>query len=87
VFLRGDREDPGDRRGVLGMAQGRELEERPERGQPGVAGPGCVAPVLLQVGEEGADQPGIDRGDVQAGGSGARLLAGIAQEQPPGVTC
>jgi len=85
VLLRGDREDPGDHRGVLGVAQGGELEERPERRQPGVAGPGGVTPVLLKVRKETADQPGIESGDVKAGGSGACLFTGVAEEQPPGI--
>jgi hypothetical protein len=66
VLLRGDREDPGDRPGVLGVAEGGELEERPDRGQAGVPGACRVAAVLLQVGEEAADQPGVEGGDVEA---------------------
>src|SRR6266702_1940145 len=85
VLLRGDREDPGDRRGVLGVAQGGEFEERPERRQPGVAVPGGVAAVLLKVRKEDANQRGIEGCNVKAGGSGACLLAGVAEEQPPGV--
>jgi hypothetical protein len=74
VLLRGDREDPGDRPGVLGVAQGGELEERPDRSQPGVPGACRVAAAGFQVGEEAADEPGVDGGDVEAGGSGACLL-------------
>jgi hypothetical protein len=85
VLLRGDREDPGDRPGVLGVAQGGELEERPDRGQPGVPGACRVATAGFQVGEEAADEPGVDGGDVEAGGSGACLVQGVAEEQPPGV--
>ena len=85
VLLRGDREDPGDRPGVLGVAQGGELEERPDRGQPGVPGPGRVAAAGFQVGEEAADQPGVDGGDIDRGRSGACFLQGVAEEQPPGV--
>jgi hypothetical protein len=85
VLLRGDREDPGDRRSVLGVAQGGELEDRPDRGQSRVARPGGVAPLLLEVGEEAADQPGVEGGDVEAGGSRACRVQGVAEEQPPGV--
>jgi hypothetical protein len=86
VLLGGDREDLGDRPGVLGMAQGGEPEERPDRCKAGVPGSRRVAAVLFQVGEEAADQPGVDGGDIEGSGCGACFLQCVAQEQPPGVT-
>ena len=86
VALGGDGEDPGDDRGVLGMAQGGEAEERSVRGEAGVAGPGAVVPFDFEVLQEGADQRGVEVGGVQLGGLFAGATGGEAELQPPAVT-
>jgi hypothetical protein len=45
-----DRHDPGDRGEVLGVAQSGVAVERVDCREAGVAGPGRVAAVLLEVG-------------------------------------
>jgi hypothetical protein len=61
----GDRQDPGDVSGVLGVAQRGEGEQGADCGEPGVAGPYAVAPLVLDVVEESGDQRGVQVGDVQ----------------------
>jgi len=49
---------------VLGVVQRRVLEQGADRGQPGVAGPGAVAAVVLQVVQERPDRLRVQVGDV-----------------------
>ena len=58
VPLGGDRQHLLDQRGVLGVAQRRVGEQRPDRGQPQVAGPGAVATLGLEMVQERADRFG-----------------------------
>jgi hypothetical protein len=53
-----------------------------DRRQPGVAGPGAVAPFGLEVLEERADQRCVEVSEVQLAGLFAGLLLGEAQQQP-----
>jgi hypothetical protein len=55
VAFERDRHHPAGRGEVLGVAQGRVAVERVDRRQSCVAGPGAVASVLFEVGEERAD--------------------------------
>ena len=55
-----DREHPGDHGGVFGVAERGVSVERVDRREPRVAGPGAVAAVLLEMGEERADQLGVE---------------------------
>ena len=59
---------------MLGVAQGREPEQRPDCGQPGVAGPGPGAAFALEVVQERADQRGVQVGEVQPGCLGAGAM-------------
>src|SRR5271167_1245186 len=69
VSLAGDGQDALDQLGVLWMAKGSIAVERADGCQAGVAGAGAVVPLLLQMGEQGADQAGVDVGHVQLRGS------------------
>jgi hypothetical protein len=84
-LLRGDREDAGDRFGVLGMPEGCVGEHGADRGEAGVAGAGAVAAVLLEVVQEAADQRRVEVGDVKLAWLFSGALGGEGQEQPPGV--
>ena len=77
--LAGDGQDAGNVVGVLGMLRRGVGEHRVDRGQPQVPGPGGVAPLVLEVVEETADQRGAEIGEVQVRGclapSGKRRTA------------
>ena len=64
---------PGDGVGVLGVLERREPVEGVDRPEPGVAGPRAVAPCLLEMVEERADQRRVEIIDVEL----ERLLAGL----------
>ena len=80
-----DRQHPLDERGVLGVAQGGVAEQRADRGQPHVAGPGAVAPLVLEVVQERADRGGVQVGQVELGGHLAGALVHEGEQQPQGV--
>ncbi len=84
--LAGDGQDPLDQRAVLGMAQGGVGEQGVDRRQAGVAGPGAVAPVGLQVLQERGDHPGRRgrRGRARSG-SCPSPGGGEAEQQPERV--
>ena len=63
--LRRNGQDALDGGGMFGMAQGGIPEQRPDRGQPGVAGAHAVLSFVLQMVEEGADQRRIEIVDVE----------------------
>src|SRR5207302_6033772 len=81
----GDVQHPGDERGVLGVAERRVAEERPDRGQPGVAGAGAVFPFLLKMAEEACDERGVEVADVELAGLLAGSVMSETQQEPPGV--
>ena len=58
--LLGDGEHLGDELGVFGVTQLSEAEQRPEGRQAGVAAPGAVAAVGLEVVEERCYGPGVE---------------------------
>ena len=66
---------------MFGVAQGRVGEQRADRGQPQVAGPGGVAPAGFEVLEERGDQLGVEVGPVQGGGRLAGCLLGEGEQQ------
>ena len=70
---------------MLGVAQRRVAEEGADGGQPGVAGAGAVVALVFEVVEEGADQRGVQVGEVELGGLLAGPVAHEAQQQAPGV--
>ncbi len=74
-----DRQDAADERGVLGVAQRREGEQRPDRGEPDVAAAGRQSPVALEVVEESPDDRGVEVGEVEPGGRDARRLLRVGQ--------
>ena len=79
--LNRDREDPGDRLSVLGVAQGGVAEPGTDRGKPGVAGAGAVAAVVFKMVEEVADERGIQVGDVES----ARAVSRCGPRRTPGA--
>ena len=70
---------------VLGVPQRHVPVERVDRCQPGVPGPGAVVSVLLEVGEERADQRRVEIVDVELAGLLAGSLMREGQEQPERV--
>jgi len=80
-----DRQHPLDHRGIVGGVQRGVAEQRPDRGQPGVAGAHAVAPLGLQVGQERHDQSGVQVGDVQANGLLAGRVRRVGDQQPQAV--
>ncbi len=83
--LGGDGQHALDDRGVFGVTQRGVAEQRVDRCQPGVAGADAVASPGLQVLQEGADQRGVEIGDLEAGGRLAGLLRGEGEQQLEGV--
>ena len=81
VALGGDLDHAGDRRHVLGVAEGGVAVERVDRRQPRVAGRDDVAALVLEVVEERADQRRVQVGELQAVGLLAGLLLREAQQQ------
>jgi hypothetical protein len=75
-----DRKNPGDRVGALGMLQREVGEERVDRREPVVAGPGLVAAVGLAGCQERGDQRRVEIGDVEPAGWCAGALLGEAQQ-------
>ena len=61
----GDGEHPLDELGVFGVPQGRVGEQRPDRGQPQVAGSRPIVPVGFEMLQEGADHLHVEVGPVQ----------------------
>jgi hypothetical protein len=80
-LLGGDGQDLLDERGVFGVAQCRVGEQRPDRGQPQVAGPGGVVPLGFEVLEERGDQLGVEVSPVQGVGFLAGSLLGEGEQQ------
>ena len=85
VALGRDRHHPGDGVRVLGVLQRREPVEGVDRPEPGVAGPGTVAPCLLEMVEERADQRSVEIVDVELERLLAGPLVGEAEQQPERV--
>ena len=80
-----DRDHASDRLKVLGVPQCHVPVERVDRRQPGVPGPGAVASVVFEVGEERADQRRVEIVEVQLEWLFAGLLVREAQQQPERV--
>ena len=74
-----DLEHAADAGGVFGVPDGGVPVEGVDRCQPRVAGADAVAAVLLEVGEERADQRRVEVGKVQLAGLLAGLPLGEAQ--------
>ncbi len=70
---------------MLGVAQPGEAEQRVDRSQARVAGPGAVAAVVLEVIEELCDQRRVEILDLQLARRLAGVLPGEAEQQPEGV--
>lgn len=75
-----------DHGGVLGVAQRRVAEQRPDRREAQVAGPRPVAAVHLQVLEERGDQRLVEVMPLQRGGRLAGSLLHEAEQQPERVS-
>jgi hypothetical protein len=67
------------------MAQGRVGEEGVDRREPGVAGPGAVAAVCLQVLQERGDRRGVEVGDAERARGFPGPGGGEAEQQPERV--
>jgi hypothetical protein len=85
VVLGGDREDPGDQLGVLGMPERGVAVEGVDRGQARVARLDAVGAALLEHRQERGDQLGIEDADVQVAGLDGGALVNVGQEQSQGV--
>src|SRR5664279_996238 len=77
----GDRQHPSGDRQRGRVAEGRVSHERVDRGQPGVAGPGSVAAVVLEVFEEVEHQRRVEVGQPQRGGWSSGALLEETEEQ------
>jgi hypothetical protein len=64
------------------MAERGEAVERVDRPEARVAGPGAVAPVFFEMGEERADQRRVEIVDVQLERLLGGLLLGEGEQQP-----
>jgi hypothetical protein len=80
-----DGQDPGDERGVLGVAEGRMQEQGVDRGEPLAAGPARVVPLVFEHCQEPGYRRGVDVGEIEAGGPGAALLADPSEQEPERV--
>jgi hypothetical protein len=80
-----DRHDPRDGVRVFGVFQRRVPVERMDRAEPGVAGAGAVAAILLQVSEERSDQRRVQVVDVQLERLFAGLFSGVAMTTFPSL--
>ena len=67
------------------MAVGREVEQRVDRRQPGVAGSGAVAALPLEVVEEIGHSLRVDVCNRELGGLFAEPRLGAAEQQPGAV--
>src|SRR6266568_4792453 len=56
-----------------------------DRRQAGVACPGAVVPLVLQVVEEAADQAGVELPEVQPERRGSGVVLGVGEQQAEGV--
>ena len=79
-----DVEHTGDDRGVFGVTQRREAEERADGREPGVAGADAVVAFLLEVVEEG-DDVGASRSAMSSRSAPCRSGLHELQQQSPGV--
>jgi len=66
--------------GALAVAQGGELEERPDRRQMRIPAPDAVAARFLDISKEQADQVGVDVSDLQCRRRFLQLLCHVSQE-------
>jgi hypothetical protein len=82
-----DGEHPGDEGGVLGMAQGREPEQRVNGRQARVAALGAVAPVAFEVVQERADGGGVEVVELQLRRGLPGAVLGECQQEPEPVPC
>jgi hypothetical protein len=80
-----DGEHPGDEGGVLGMAQGREPEQRVDRRQARVAAWGAVAPFAFEVVQERADGGGVEVAGLQLRRGLPGAVLGECEQEPEPV--
>ena len=70
---------------MLGVAQRGVGEQRADRGQAQVAGPGAVVPLALEVVQERRDRDGVQVVPVELGGHLPGPLVHEGEQQPQGV--
>ncbi len=83
--LRWDREHALDEQRMLGVAQGGVGEQRTDRGQAHVPGPGAVVPLGLQVRQERRDRGGVQVVPVELRGQLPGPGVDEREQQPKGV--
>ena len=83
--LGGDRENPLDCGGVLGVLERGVFEQRADRREPGVASPDAVRAVVLEVVEKRADQRGVEVVYLQQAGLLGGVLRGEREQHPQRV--
>jgi hypothetical protein len=81
----GNREHALDEQCMLGMAQRGVGEQRADRGQPQVPGPGAVAPLVFEMVQERRDGGGVQVVPVEFGGRLAGVLVHEGEQQAHGV--
>jgi len=83
--LTGMASNPGDERGVFGVAQRRVVKQGADRGQPQVAGPDAVAPVGFKKLQECGERINVKVGELEGIGGGPCGFVQILQQQPERV--
>ena len=83
--FRGDRQHALDEQRVLGVAQGGVGEQRTDRRQAQVPGPGAIAPLVLEVVQECRDRGGVQVVPVELGGHLSGALVHEGEQQAQGV--
>src|SRR5438128_10242066 len=76
---------PLDHRSVLGVEERSKAEQGMHGGEADVAGGHGIAPLGLEVVQEGADERGVQIVQVELSGRPPRLVTGEAEQQPEGV--
>jgi hypothetical protein len=84
AFLR-DCQDTLDESAMLWLAQGGEAEERADGGEPRIARPCGVAPVVFEVVKEGRDEGCVYVCEEQVARRFAKAFFGEAEEKPEGI--
>ena len=84
AFLR-DGEDALDEGAMCWLADGGEAKERADGSEPRIARACRIAPILLDVVQEGGDKGRVDVCEKQVGRRLAQALLGEAKEKPEAV--
>src|SRR5262245_27133922 len=81
-----DGENTPDERGVFGLTEGSEVEERVDGSKARVACADRVATTVLELGQEVTDDRGVEVGEVETGGPFTGAFVNEGEQQAEGVT-